>query len=254
MKARAWACAGALGVAALLASPPPVHAEGDAERAEAVVVLHGLGRTPRNMQRLADRLSAAGYAVHNLGYPSTRGRSDDWIARLAERIARRCGDAPRVHFVTHSLGGIVTRALLARDEVRPERLGRVVMLAPPNQGSEWVDRIGDWSGFRLVFGDVASELGTAPGSWPNRLPPADFPVGVIAGDAIVNPIGAWLVPGDSDGTVSVARTRLDGMHDFIVVPHSHTFIMDAPRVAEETLHFLAEGRFSEDALRPEARE
>jgi triacylglycerol lipase len=72
---------------------------------------------------------------------------------------------------------------------------------------------------------------------------------VIAGSRVVSPLGWWLMRAPSDGTVSVERTRVAGMHDHIVLPHSHTFIMDAPRVADEAVHFLRHGRFTPDAPR-----
>jgi pimeloyl-ACP methyl ester carboxylesterase len=211
-----------------------------ADEREAVVLLHGLGRTERSMRPLEQRLEREGYRVHNLGYPSRQHDAEQLIALLAAEVERCCRDAPRVHFVGHSLGGLLARAYLA--EAKPPNLGRLVMLAPPNHGSELVDRLGE-PFLRFALGPVAPALGTDGNSLPRRLPPPHFEVGVIAGTRSINPIGSALIPGPNDGTVSVESTRLEGMSDFALVPASHPFIMRSPRVAELVLAFLASGQF-----------
>ena len=153
----------------------------------------------------------------------------------------QCPEGAKIHFVTHSLGGILVRAYLAEHE--PPNLGRVVMLAPPNKGSEFVDVLGRTAPFRWALGPTAVELGTEPDSLPNRLPTPDYEVGIIAGTRSINPLGGLVVPGESDGTVSVSSTRLHGMSDFIELPVSHTFIMYSDEAAEQAVAFLREGRF-----------
>ncbi len=150
-----------------------------------------------------------------------------------------------LHFVGHSLGGILIRAYLAEDS--PDRVGRVVMLAPPNHGSELVDALGDSALFRWALGPSGQVLGTDRNSLPNRLPPPVVEVGVIAGTSSVNPIGSLVIPEDDDGTVSVSSTRLEGMTDFLVVRSSHTFIMQSEEVAAQVVHFLRHGRFLHEA-------
>ena len=209
---------------------------------EDVVLLHGLGRSPRVMSPLASDLARAGYRVHNLDYPSTRATPDELVEYLHREISACCAWSGRVHFVTHSLGGVLVRAYLAAHPM--PQLGRVVMLAPPNHGSEYVDVAGDWRLFRVVLGPTAAQLGTAATSLPNRLPRADFEVGVIAGNGSINPLGGALIPGASDGTVSLVSTRLDGMSDWIVLPVSHTFIMRNAETTRQTLEFLREGHFA----------
>lgn len=242
---RAWVLGVSL-VTALLAAACRADPAGDAARdpREAVVVLHGLGRDAGSMATLARRVAAGGFRVENHDYPSTQGSLDELVSGLSTSVASCCADAPRVHFVTYSLGGILVRAFLA--EQRPPHLGRVVMIAPPNRGSEWVDRLGDTVAFERAYGAVGRALGTGPDSLPNRLGPADFEVGVIAGTAALNPMGAALIPGEDDGTVSVESAKLEGMSDFLTVPHSHTFIMNSRAVAAATLRFLETGRFSVD--------
>ena len=135
-------------------------------------------------------------------------------------------------------------------ERRPENLGRVVMLAPPNRGSELVDLLGGSELFEWIYGPTATQLGTDPESLPNRLPPPDYALGVIAGSGSVNPAGSLLIEGESDGTVAVEHTKVEGMRDFLVVPHSHTFIMRGEDVAEQVIAFLRTGRFRHET-RPE---
>jgi pimeloyl-ACP methyl ester carboxylesterase len=204
-----------------------------------VVLLHGLGRGDRSMKPLAASLSDAGFRVVNLEYP-TRGRPDELIGLLDIELRSCCAMTSQLNFVAHSLGGILVRAYLAYHE--PPNLGRVVMLAPPNHGSEIAD-LARKPIFAWAVGPIVRDLGTNRDSLPNRLPAPYYEVGVIAGNRTLNPVGSALIPGPDDGAVSVERTRLDGMTDFITLPHSHTFIMRADEAAAQTEHFLRYGRF-----------
>ena len=215
---------------------------------ERVMLLHGLGRGAGSMSALADHLAEAGFSVHNFDYASTDHTPEQLVALVGEEIERCCADARRLHFVTHSLGGILVRARLAAE--RPENLGRVVMLAPPNRGSEIVDVLGETGVFELALGPTATELGTDDGSLPNRLGPPTYEVGIIAGTASINPVGSAILPGDDDGTVSVDRTKLEGATDFILADATHTFIMRDPDVARQVVHFLRDGRFDHGAPAP----
>jgi len=213
-----------------------------APRGEAVVLLHGLGRSERAMRPLADDLVGAGFIVCNVGYPSRSAPPDALVAAIADKIdACELGSATRLHFVGHSLGGILTRAYLA--DVHPANLGRVVMLAPPNHGSEYVDMFDDSALFRWLLGPTGAALGTGATALPQRLPAPSYEIGVIAGTWSMNPFARWVLDGEHDGLVSVASTRLDGMTDFLTVAHSHTFIMRADDVSEAIVHFLGSGRF-----------
>jgi pimeloyl-ACP methyl ester carboxylesterase len=217
--------------------PPP-------EGAEPVIVVHGLGRTEVSMSVLEYRLEAAGYWVISFDYPSTSEPIETLVQQLADEVARCCADSPEtVHFVTHSMGGVIVRSYLA--EHSPEHEGRVVMLSPPSQGSELIDVFSDSPLLRLIVGPAGVSLGTDSLGIASRLGPAQFSLGIITGDRSFNAITSWLIPGDDDGKVSVERARIDGAAGFLVVPASHTFIMNREDVGDETIHFLEHGRFSD---------
>lgn len=219
-------------------------AAGTAQPAEHVILLHGLCRTARSMAPMERALTRAGYRVVNVDYPSRSAPIADLSERAIAAALARCrrDGAVRIHFVTHSLGGILVRSYLARHRL-PE-LGRVVMLGPPNQGSEVVDRLGSWRVFSLTTGLAGSELGTSPRSTPNRLGAVTFSVGVIAGSRSLNWINSCLIPGPNDGKVAVARTRLAGMADHIVIPATHPFLMRNRTAIRQTLAFLRTGAFA----------
>lgn len=210
-------------------------------RAQTVVLLHGLGRTHRSMAALERSLGAAGYRVVNVSYPSRHHPVRALVDSLAAELEACCAADPRpIHFVTHSLGGILVRAYAADSGAR--RVGRVVMLSPPNHGSEVVDRLPEPL-LELVLGPAALQLGTDSSSLVHRLPPIDFELGIITGDGSINPLFSWWLPGEDDGRVTVESARVEGAEDFLVVPFSHTWIMRRDRVIEQVLAFLATGRF-----------
>ncbi|MEZ5752581.1 MAG: alpha/beta hydrolase [Paracoccaceae bacterium] len=192
---------------------------------------------------LQEVLELHGYRTVNRSYPSQDAPIEDLVGHVADSVAA-CGD-DRLHFVTHSLGGILVRGFLAQG--LPANLGRVVMLAPPNHGSEIIDTLNASDLLRrlsvVLNGPAAPQLGTGAQSVPNTLPPVDFDLGVIAGDIAINPWGPLVIDGPNDGTVSVASTMVEGMRDHIVVPASHTLIMNNPIAMAEVLEFLRNGVF-----------
>ncbi|MCH7744378.1 MAG: alpha/beta hydrolase [Proteobacteria bacterium] len=208
---------------------------------DCVILLHGLARTEASMAKLASALSEEGFEVANVSYPS-RQHPVEVLSKIAvERGLSECPSSGTIHFVTHSLGGILIRYYLAGNEV--VGLGRVVMLAPPNQGSEVVDKLRDMPGFKWINGPAGSQLGTDKDSISSKLGPVRFELGVIAGTESINPILSQFLPNPDDGKVSVESTKVEGMSDFISVPHSHPFLMRAPEAIKQTVSFLKTGSF-----------
>jgi pimeloyl-ACP methyl ester carboxylesterase len=225
----------------LLAAPPTTGQARD--RKDYVVLIHGLRRSALSMKGLEWVLRREGYRVINVSYPSTRITVSQAADTYLSSLLRDQVPDPeaRVHFVTHSMGGIILRQYLA--EHRIENLGRVVMIAPPNRGSEIVDKLRRLPLFKWLQGPGANQLATGTESAPNRLGPVGFELGVVAGDRSWNPLFSKWIPGPDDGKVSVESTKVEGMRDFIVVHGSHTWLMWRTDVIGRALTFLQTGSF-----------
>ncbi|MFT5124649.1 MAG: triacylglycerol lipase [Kiritimatiellia bacterium] len=233
------------------ATPLPEAPVAERTSPDYVVVLHGMGRTHHSMARVAHHFSRQGYTVINRSYPSRDKTihvlSEEWLHSLLEREIT--DPQVKVHFVTHSLGGIVLRHYLKHHEL--PNLGRVVMLAPPNQGSELVPIMGRLPIYGWIVGPAGLELGIDEDAVPLQLGPATFELGVIAGNRSLNPVYSWMIPGPDDGKVSVARARLDGMRDFVTVPYSHTWLMNRKNSLQHMERFIRTGAFEEPLGRRE---
>ena len=199
-----------------LAVPPPT------DRAEQVVLLHGLGRTAFSMIVLEQRLKAVGYRVHNIEYSSLTSDFDTAVEDVAKQARGMVREGSKVHFVGHSLGGLVIRALLEKQ--RPKLMGRVVMLGTPNKGSPVIDALREHNATWMA-GLSADKIGA-------NFPKPDYEVGVIAGE--------------HDPLVPIERARLEGMKDFLVVQTEHVWLRYDAGTAEQVVHFLQHGSFDHE--------
>lgn len=214
------------------------------------IIIHGLGRSALAMRSLAGLLAKNGYQVTNLDYPSTRMTIPELVKQFVAPAFANAQDVDQIDVITHSLGGILFRYYLANmaDADTKRRLHRVVMLAPPNKGSEIPDRLKRWAVARWILGPVMPQLGTDADSIPNMLASMEtkgFPceIGVIAGTRSYEPWFTILMEGVSDGKVTVKSTQLAGMTDFLEVKAGHTFIMDDKHVQQQIMQFYRTGQF-----------
>jgi pimeloyl-ACP methyl ester carboxylesterase len=214
---------------------------------ETVVLLHGILRRKVDMTLIAHRLESEGYHVINLGYPSREKSIEELRDHIHAQLSAmdEFNNASKVHFVTHSMGGLVARHLIHAH--RPANLGRVVMLSPPNQGSELADFMLDHprlqSVYKKLYGPAGKQLTT---NFNHGIPDSvDYPLGIIAGTGATNPLTKRILgPNDNDGTVSVERMKIDGMADIIEIPAMHSFMMFKVKIIDQTVHFLKHAKFN----------
>jgi triacylglycerol lipase len=221
-------------------------AEAAGKDLECVVLLHGLARTERSFQKLEGHLEKNGYYVVNRGYPSREKTIQELSveAIATAKVSCLAAGAKKIHFVTHSMGGILVRYYLEYNEV--PQLGRVVMLSPPNQGSEVVDELKETPIYKWINGPAGQQLGTDADSLPKTLGDPDYELGIITGDRSINPILSLMIPGEDDGKVSVENAKLAGMKDFLVVHKTHPLIMNDEKVLQEVTTFLKKGIFDRE--------
>jgi pimeloyl-ACP methyl ester carboxylesterase len=211
-----------------------------------VVLLHGLHASSGSMEKMEQSLLSFGYSVINVDYPST-DHTIEYLASVTlydilEPLTER--SSSKIHFVTHSMGGIIVRYYLKHHNLK--NLGRVVMVSPPNQGSELVDLLKDQTVLERIYGPAAEELSLEDGSLVRSLGPVDFDLGVIAGNKSFNPLYSALLPGPDDGVVTVESMKIQGMNDFIILPQTHAFIMKNDETIAQVIHFLEHGVFNRE--------
>ena len=210
---------------------------------EHVILLHGLGRSSKSMSRIESVLQKNGYIVKNVNYPSKKYSIEILVEKHIAPAIKSCKDAKKIHFVTHSLGGILTRYYLEHHFL--ENLGKVIMLSPPNQGSEIVDKFGNFFLCKWFLGPAFQQLSTSSNSVPNMLKKPRFNLGIITGSKSFNPLFSCIIPGKDDGKVSVESAYIQGA-SFKTVPVTHTFIMKNNTVIENILYFLKHSSFIEN--------
>lgn len=215
-----------------------------------VILLHGLARTSASMNKMEKALQNNGFTTCNINYPSTTHRIEvlakeyilPEIKNAMEDLQKNI-QAP-LHFVTHSMGGIIVRYLTANGFI--PHMGRVVMLSPPNKGSELVDKLGKLWFFKFINGPAGQELGTDSSSLPLQLGTVNFELGIITGNRSINLILSSMIEGKDDGKVSIERAKVQGMADFIILPATHPFIMKNRTAIAQTIFFLNHGRFQKE--------
>lgn len=210
---------------------------------DCVVLLHGIGMQGFVMQRVATALTAQGYRVVNISYPSREMPFEQIAGEYlpAQLKAHDVARAPHLNFVTHSLGSLIVRKLI--QDARPANLARVVMIGPPNHGSTAADAARQYSLLTALMGENLGRLGTQENSIVSTLGPADFDLGIIAGDMPRNHFLGEALTGKNDGAVTVESAKLEGMRDFLEVPFSHTVMLWRKEVVEQVIAFLRDGKF-----------
>ncbi|MGD2117919.1 MAG: hypothetical protein PVG66_06155 [Chromatiales bacterium] len=211
---------------------------------EAIIILHGIGMSKWIMKPIATYLMKLGYYIVNQDYPSRKMNIEQLASTfVAQAIHKAQSIKPdKIHFVVHSLGSILVRAYFQNNTLA--NAGRVVMLGPPNNGSELADAIREWKLYKTLFGPAGQELITGPDG-PGRLQPIDLEVGVIAGTKSAHPFN-WMLESHNDGAVSLNSTRLPEMKDFISMPVAHTPMLLNKDVMMQVVHFLQSGVFDHE--------
>ncbi|XDD42650.1 esterase/lipase family protein [Leptospira sp. WS60.C2] len=210
---------------------------------ECVVLIHGFLRSSNHLKHLRHFLIENGYFVVSIDYESTSMTIPEIADSTLFNLTDHCQNQ-KIHFVTHSLGGIILRSYLNRNQIK--HLGKVVMLAPPNKGSEVADFVSQFDFINFFLGPVVAQLKTDQKGFVNALGLPKFQFAIIAGNVTLDPFSSYLIPGNDDGKVSIENTKLENMDDFLLVNRTHNFIVDAPEVKEAIFNYLKFGRFRKD--------
>jgi len=202
-----------------------------------VILIHGLWRSLWAMDPMANFLNQEGeFHTINIPYPSYRKPIQDHAKRIRQIIDEH-NKGGRIHFVTHSLGGIIARHLLC--ELTPAQTGHTVMLAPPNQGSEIIAWLDHWGPLKHTLGPSGQQLRMGAVDAPPLPPHAR--AAVIMGNQSILPFFRHLLDQENDGIVSVESGKIKGACEFQIIEADHTFIATHPLAQSMTLQFLQEG-------------
>ena len=199
---------------------------------ECVVLLHGLARSANSLLFMEWCLKRAGCDVVNLDYPSKEAKIEDPADRAIPKAFYRCRKAKMIHFVTHSLGGILLRYSMKRANPQSLRLEWSVLLGLPNRGTPVIDQLNDLPGFEIWNGSGGMQLGAGSESLPNELGSVRLEVGIIAGVQSLNALFSAIIEGPNDGKAAVESTKVDSMTDHIIMPVTHTLMMNNSDVIE----------------------
>jgi len=224
-------------------TPPPNQNNNNGEY---VILLHGILDNAFKMKWAEHQIKKAGYDVLNISYPSTRHTFEELADFIRDQLAAvpELKQAKKIHFVTHSMGGLVTRYYIHKH--RPPNLGRVVMMGTPNTGSEFADFFSEQPALRGLFDKVCGPAGNQLRTVHvhDEKMKVDYELGIIAGCVSINPLAPFILRSESDGTVPVARTKIDGMKDHIVLRSTHVFMVYSPHALAQVIHFLKHGNFN----------
>lgn len=211
------------------------------EKQEYVVLLHGIVRTYRCMRPLEKALMKAGFHVVNIDYPARKQNVQKTADDVYKLISPLCNiQNITIHFVTHSMGGLVIRQLLNQYSIT--NIDKIVMLGPPNQGSEVADFLKNNFLYQKVYGPAGQQLTTSKAK-EDPFPRINLRIGVIAGTKCLDPFCYFLLPKPHDGKVTVESTKIENMQDHIQLPVTHSFMMYNKNVISQTLQFLRKGHF-----------
>ena len=209
---------------------------------ECVILLHGILRTEATMQKMSSELEKQGYATVNQGYPSTKYKIERLSITAISTALKKCPvDTEKVHFIGYSMGGLLIRYYLSNNQL--PKLGRVVMLGTPNQGSEVADTFKNQQWYKTMYGPAGQQLVTKNNQFLEKLAPINYELGIIAGSQSIDPVSSTVIPNRDDGKVSIASTKVKGMKQHIVLPVNHTFMVLNHKVISDVISFLAKGEF-----------
>lgn len=216
---------------------------------DCVILLHGLARTKKSLSTLETHLKKEGFNVINQAYPSRKKTIEKLAVQAIPEALEKCRKfyPVKIHFATHSMGGILVRYYLDHHTI--PNIGRVVMISPPNNGSEVTDKLRNWKLYQWLNGPAGNQLGTGNDSILKRIGLPYYETGIITGDRTINPILSLIIPGKDDGKVSVQSAKLKGMKDFLTTHNSHTFIMKDTYVCRQVSFFLKTGKFDTSSSR-----